>query len=111
MERKTYYVNMQGREISQIKYQNNHHYKINATDDEVRELRRLFDQVHAADMEAYWRTHIPFVPYHRDLGNDRYDEAFTEALQLIYQLGDENTRMYIDTTGVLSDNSLQSKRT
>lgn len=107
---KTYYVNMQAREISQIKFQNNHHYKIEATADEVEELRRLFNKVYEADRDAYWRSHIPFVPYHNDLANDQYDEAFTEALQLIYKLGDEQTRTYIDTTGVLAGRSLDSRR-
>ena len=111
MVKKTYYVNMQAREISQIKFQNNHHYQITATKDEVDELRRLFNKVYDADRDAYWRSHIPFVPYHHDMANDQYDEAFTEALQLIYNLGDEQTRAYIDTTGVLTNRSLDSRRT
>lgn len=111
MAKKTYYVNMQAREISQIKFQNNHHYQITATNDEVNELRRLLNKVYDADRDAYWRAHIPFVPYHHDMANDQYDEAFTEALQLIYNLGDEQTRTYIDTTGVFSDRSLDSRRT
>ena len=111
MDRKTYYVNMQSREISQIKFQNNHHYTIHATEDEVQELRRLLNKVDDADRSAYWRSHIPFEPYHRDLPNDRYDAAFTDALELIYRIGDEQTKMYIEATGVLKDRSLDSKRT
>jgi|SRR5699024_9034133 len=111
MSRKTYYVNMQAREISQVKFQNNHHYKIEASNDEVNELRRLLTKVYDADVDAYWRSHIPFIPYHQDMANDQYDEAFTEALQLIYQLGDDQTRTYIDTTGVLTNRSLDSRRT
>lgn len=111
MAKKTYYINMQAREISQVKFQNNHHYEIRATEDQVNELRRLFNKVADADRDAYWRSHIPFVPYHNDLANDQYDEAFTEALGLIYELGDDATKNYIDTTGVLTDRSLDSRRT
>lgn len=111
MTKKKYYVDMQSREISQVKYHNNHHYQIQATDEEIQKLRRLFDRVGYGDMAAYWRSHIPFEPYHNDLGNDLYDESFTDALALIYELGDETTKMYIDSTGVLADKSLQSKRT
>lgn len=110
MEKKKYYIDMQSREISQIKYQNNHNYQIYATDEEVKELRRLLNQVYEADKDAYWRSHIPFIPYHRDIENDRYDQSFTDALQLIYKLGDEHTREYIETSGVLDDRSLDDKR-
>lgn len=111
MAKKPYYVSMQAREISQVKYQNNHNYKITATNDEVNELRRLLNKVYDADRDAYWRSHIPFVPYHNDMANDQYDESFTEALALIYELGDEQTKTYIDTTGVLTNRSLDSRRT
>lgn len=110
MDKKTYYVNMQAREISQIKFQNNHHFEIKASRDEVEALRRLLNKVYDADRDAYWRSHIPFVPYHQDSANDQYDESFTEALQLIYQLGDEKTKMYVESTGVLSNRSLDSRR-
>lgn len=109
MEKKTYYVDMQSREISQIKYHNNHHYQIRATKDEVEQLRRILNKVYEADRGAYWRSHFPFVPYHRDIENDLYDQAFTEALQLIYKLGDDDTREYIETSGVLADKSLDDK--
>ena len=110
MKRDTYYVSMQSREISKGKFYNNHHYKICATEDEVKQLRRLFNQIADADNDAYWRAHIPFKHYHHDMANDSYDEKFTEALQFIYQLGDEQTRAYIDTTGVLDDRSLDMDR-
>ncbi|HZW69174.1 MAG TPA: hydrolase [Pseudogracilibacillus sp.] len=111
MAKKTYYIDLQSREISQNKTYNNHHYQIEATHEEAMELRRLLTKVYDADVDAYWRAHIPFVPYHKDLANDQYDEAFTAALALVYDLGDEATRAYIDTTGVLSDRSLDSRRT
>lgn len=111
MDKKTYYINVQAREISQVPFENNHHYQIHATTDDVEQLRRLFNQVADADRDAYWRSHIPFVPYHQDLANDQYDEAFTEALALLYELGNEETKSYIDSTGVLTNRSLDSKRT
>lgn len=110
MEKKWYYVDMQSREISQTKFDNNHHYKIYASDEEVEQLRRIFDRVYEADREAYWRSHVPFVPYHHDRGNDLYDRSFTEALQLIYELGDADTKRFIESEGILSDRSLDEKR-
>lgn len=101
MEKKTYYVSLQSREISQVKHGNNHHFVIYATDEEVQALRRKFNEIADADNAAYWRTHIPFKPYHQDLANDLYDHAMKEAFALIYELGDEATKKYIETSGVL----------
>lgn len=110
MEKQTYYVDLQSREISRIKYHNNHHFQIEATEDEIQQLRRILNRVYEADLDAYWRSHIPFIPYHRDIENDRYDQALTEAFQLLYELGDENTKEYIETSGVLSSRSIDHKR-
>lgn len=101
MERRKYYVDMQAREISEVKYENNHHYTIYATETEVAELRRLFQRVTESDQASFWRSYIPFEPYHRDLANDLYDAAFSDALALVYRLGDDQTKMYIETTVVL----------
>lgn len=103
MKKKTYYVSLQSREISQVKFGNNHHFVISATDEEVKALRRKLTDIADADNDAYWRAHIPFLPYHRDLANDLYDNNLAEALQMIYELGDEATRNYIETSGVLTN--------
>lgn len=108
VERKNYYVSLQSREISQIKFGNNHHFTIYATDEEVGMLRKKLDRVYEAEIDSFWRSHVPFVPYHHDLANDSYDEAFSEALEMIYKLGDEQAKVYIETSGVLTYRPLDS---
>lgn len=102
-QKKKYYVNVQSREISQVPYGNNDQFTIYATGDEVKMLRMIMNKVYDADRSAYWRAHVPIVPYHRDKSNDIYDDGLTEAFQMLHDLGDSKTKEHIREMGVLSD--------
>lgn len=101
MEKKKYYVSLATGEVSQIPYQNNDDFIIYATDEEVRQLRNKFDSMDDANLRSFVRAHIPIVPYHHDQSNDDYDSAMYEALQMIYKLGDDETKENIHSMGVL----------
>lgn len=90
-------------EISKVPHGNNDVFTIQADDDEIRKLRGVMDQMHASDMSAYWRAHIPIMSYHHDKGNESYDHAFTEAYRLVYELGDEKTKQHIVEMGILGN--------
>lgn len=106
MEKKTYYVSLQSREISQVKVGNNADFTIFATEDEVVELRSILNKIYDADMGTYWRSHIPIVPYHHDEENDQYDANLKEAYEKIYHLGDESTKTFIEENNLLRDGRL-----
>ncbi|HLS10469.1 hydrolase [Lentibacillus sp.] len=101
-----YYINLGSQEISRIKYDNNDAYIIYATEDEVQTLRSKLDGMHDSDFRAFFRAHVPIMPYHNDKPNDDYDGGITEAFQMIYDLGDAETKKHIDDIGVLTDNRL-----
>lgn len=103
MNRKKYYVSLQSREISQVKYQNNADFTIYATDEEVRMLRSIFNKMYDEEVGTFWRSHVPFIPYHKDSSNDDYDREITEAFQMIYDLGNEEAKQHIHDMGVLGD--------
>lgn len=103
MEKKKYYVSLQSLEISQIEHGNNNDFTIYATDGEVKELRATFNKMYDANIGTYWRAHIPIVPYHHDTANDNYDAAITDAFQMLYELGDEKTKEFIDDSEVLTN--------
>lgn len=92
---------MQSREISTTKYGNSNYFTIFATEDEVEELRRIMDKIYDADIRSHIRAHIPFVPYHRDRSNDDYDDQYKEALTMIYQFGNNETKEHIDSMEIL----------
>ncbi len=102
MTKKQYYVNLQSKEISQIKYHNNADFTIYATDTEVMLLRKKLDSMHDAEMDTFWRSHVPIMPYHRDESNDRHDASLADAFQMIYDLGDEQAKEFAQQSGLLS---------
>jgi len=103
MEKKTYYINLGSMEISPLKYGNNEELVIYATENEAKELRGKMEKMDDANLRSFFRAHVPFRPYHNDEQNDDYDNGMTEALQMVYDLGSEETRRYITETGVLTD--------
>ncbi|WP_430784641.1 hydrolase [Virgibacillus flavescens] len=105
-EKKKYYVNMGAQEISQIKYGNNEEFIIYATDEEVILLRDKLNDMYDANTRAFFRAHVPIMAYHNDKSNDDYDIGLTGAYQMVYHLGDEETKNHIETMGVLSDRHL-----
>lgn len=106
MEKKKFYVNIGTQEISQMKYGNNENFVIHATDDEVMLLREKFNDMDQANFGTFFRAHVPIMSYHNDKSNDDYDEGMTGAFQMLYELGDNQTKEHIESMGILSDRHL-----
>lgn len=106
MEKKTFYINMGSMEISSVKYGNNEEFVIYATENEAQTLRGKMSKMDDANLRAYFRAHVPFRPYHNDQQNDDYESGMTEALQMVYDLGSEETKQHIKETGVITDRPL-----
>lgn len=101
MEKLKFYINMGSQEISQIHEGNNDVFTIYATSEEIIRLRQVFDEVYEADNRTFIRSHIPFVPYHKDQSNDDYDGATYRSFQMLHDLGDEKTKAHIESMGVI----------
>lgn len=99
--KKTYYITLANGEISQLKSASPWNFKIEATDDEIDQLREYFDQNYSTDWQAFYRAHIPYIEYHHDPQNDAYDETLKNIYKMIYDLGDEETRNHISSEGIL----------
>ncbi|GIO28600.1 hydrolase [Ornithinibacillus bavariensis] len=106
MEKKKYYIDIGSGEISQTKYQNNDSFTIHATDEEVAMLRAKLNNMDSASMQAFWRAHVPIMPYHNDKPNDHYDTGLVEVYQMLYDLGDDTIKSHIDSIGILEDNHM-----
>lgn len=103
MGKKTYFVDIANREISQIPYHNNTSFKISATSDEVQLLRDKMNDVEHGDDITFYRANVPIYPYHHDKGNDLYDDKLLETYQMLYSLGDEATQEHIASMGILPE--------
>jgi hypothetical protein len=102
-EREKYYVSLGTQEISKLKAFNNEDFVIYATPEEVIELRELFNEMREADQGAFWRAHVPIKEYHHDGPNDLYDQGLYKVLEMLYKLGDEETKEHIQSMGLLDN--------
>ena len=101
-DRKTYYIWLPNGQILQDSESSPWNYKIEATDDEIKQLREYFDQNYSTEIGNFYRAHIPFLEYHHDPGNDAYDKTLHEVYELIYKLGDTNAKNHIASMEILS---------
>ncbi|OZU88536.1 hydrolase [Virgibacillus indicus] len=106
MEKKKYYIDIGSGEISQIKYDNNDSFTIQATTEEVSLLRAKMENMHDAGVRSFFRAHVPIMPYHNDKSNDDYDSNLTETYQMLYDLGDDEVKKHIDSIGILTDDHM-----
>jgi len=99
--KKTYYITVGSGEISQLQSVSEWNFKVEATDDEITELREYFDQGYSSDWQSFWRAHVPYVQYHYDRQNDGYDETMVKIYDMLYKLGDDETKAHITEMGIL----------
>ncbi|MBY6036441.1 hydrolase [Fictibacillus nanhaiensis] len=97
MEKRPYYVNVEGGEILPIKTASSFQFEISASDEDVRKLAKMFDEMESTANDTFVRTHLPYVPYSNDRDNDRYDHKLQEVYRFIHDLGQDETRQFIET--------------
>ncbi|WP_458412149.1 hydrolase [Schinkia sp. CFF1] len=102
MEKSTYYISVGSREISKIKTASPFELEIEATENEIRTLREIFDEMYSADWMGFFRAHVPYVQYHYDRPNDQIDQNLTNVYQMLYELGKPETKQHIETMGILN---------
>ncbi|WP_078433490.1 hydrolase [Metabacillus halosaccharovorans] len=100
--KKTYYITVGSGQISQLSTVSAWDFKIEATDEEIVQLREYFDQVYSADFQGFLRSHTPYVQYHYDRENDAIDETHKKVYRMIYELGDEEAREHIRSQQLMS---------
>jgi hypothetical protein len=97
LEKRPYYVNVESGEILPIKTASTFQFEISASDEDVRKLEKKFQEVDSAASDTFVRSHVPYVPYSNDPDNDRYDQKLREAYRIIHDLGQDETRRFIET--------------
>ncbi|MDQ0272272.1 hydrolase [Cytobacillus purgationiresistens] len=100
-EKKTYYIAIADGEISQSSTSSSWDFKIDATDDEIIELREIFDQNYSTEWESFFRAHVPYLQYHFDRQNDKYDDGLSKVYSVIHRLGDQEAKQHIESMGIL----------
>ncbi|WP_228100958.1 hypothetical protein [Paenibacillus donghaensis] len=99
--KKRYYVSVQSRTIMEQQGDAAYELEIEATPDEVSQLRALFDSMYHFDMETYFRMHYPGIPEHYDNDNNLYERDLKNIYRLLHELGTGETKEHIASMNVL----------
>lgn len=102
MRKQRYYVSVQAGTVMLNQGDAAYELEIEATEEEVLALQKLFEQLNASEFDTFIRAHIPAVPYHYDRENDVYDAHLKKIYELIYQLGTKETKEHIKSMGLIS---------
>lgn len=102
MEKRKYYVNLNPismNNISEVKVDDGKliEYEIEATEDEIRNLKRLLDEVQAHDMElADLFTFKHFNEEFTEADRKETQEGLNQVFQELYRLGTEETKKALE---------------
>ena len=104
VQKKTYFIDVGTGQISTSATDSTWSYKIEATDEEITQLRELFDQNYSTEWKNFFRAHVPFVQYHYDRENDQYDSTIQQVYSMLHQLGDQEAKNHIESMNILPKN-------
>ncbi|PFA64026.1 hydrolase [Bacillus sp. AFS015802] len=104
-ERHDYYIEVATGEISRSSTDSEWNFKISATDEEITQLREVFDSNHSVDWQNFYRAHVPYIQYHYDRENDAYDDNLHQVYGMLHRLGDEEVKRFIESIGILNQKS------
>jgi hypothetical protein len=100
-QKKTYYIDVGHGQISQSSTASAWSFKIQANDEEITQLRELFDQNYSTEWQNFFRAHVPYVQYHYDRENDAYDNTIEQVYGMIYNLGDAEAKSHIESMNII----------
>ncbi len=100
-QKKNYYIDVGTGGISQSATSSTYSFKIQANDEEITELRELFDQNYSTEWKNFWRAHVPYLEYHHDRQNDAYDKTIQQVYGMIHKLGDIQAKQHIESMNIL----------
>ncbi|OCA81523.1 hypothetical protein A8F94_21860 [Bacillus sp. FJAT-27225] len=103
-DKQLYFVDIKSGEITKEPTPENT-FTIIADEDEIQDLRDLFEENYKADLKGYARTHLPAQEYHTFSENENaeYDTTMETIYAILYRLGDADTRRHIKEMGILRE--------
>ncbi|WP_053366370.1 hypothetical protein [Bacillus sp. FJAT-27245] len=109
-EKKMYFVDIKTGEITMEPTAENT-FTVIADEDEIQDLRELFEENYDADKRGYMRTHLPWQQYHEfsEGENKDYDRSIELIYAMIYRLGDAEARRHIDEMGILKEQNYDNE--
>lgn len=59
-------------------------------------FQQLFEQVNELEFLNFWRSHLPYIPYHHDETNHTIDLRTKKVYALIHEFSDSETKEFIE---------------
>jgi hypothetical protein len=104
MDKNKYWVSVGDQEIVPEGETVNNEFEIEATDQEITELRGQLDDLVKADTELLTRAATPYEPLpepNQEVKNVSYDDQLKNVYRLIHQLGVPETKNHIEEMHVI----------
>lgn len=108
MQKKKYYVSVGSGVILEDQTAATYEYEIEATSQEVRELKELFDKLFSNEWDDWLRAHTPYIQYHLDNPNDADDEALRAIYSCLHRLGTPKSKEHIEKAGLMDYKSTET---
>jgi len=103
MDKTRYYVSVQAKTIMINQGDAAYELEIEATQDDVGRLKKLFNEMDHNDFVSGFRTVLGIsMPYHLDEPNDRYDNTIKDVYIMLHNLGTEETKQQIIEMNILN---------
>ncbi|PLT30569.1 hydrolase [Peribacillus deserti] len=99
--KQTYFVDISSGEILEAPIDGSPNFRIFANEEDLAELQMWFTQNYDDDMKTFVRSHIPYVEPHIASQNDKYESSLKHIYSIIYRLGDEEARSFIEQQKIL----------
>jgi hypothetical protein len=101
MDKKSYYVSVQSKTVSEKTDDTSHPIEVLATTEELSELIALFNTETDEDEAAFVRMPITTLLSRPEVRNQVYDTYLIRIYKTLYDLGTLKTREFIKTMGIL----------
>ncbi|WP_051348578.1 hypothetical protein [Peribacillus kribbensis] len=100
-DKQSYYVDIANGEVLQERIDGSPNFRIYANEEELADLRGWFRANYNDDLKTFSRSHVPFLEPSKDSQNDKYEHSMNEIYKMIYDLGDEEARNFIEEQNLL----------
>ncbi|HEY0827046.1 MAG TPA: hypothetical protein VGE40_03040 [Bacilli bacterium] len=104
MDRKRYWASVGTREIVPQGEGANYEFEIEATDEEINLLRKLFEEEESSDHRLVGRAKTPYEAFpenDQEIKNLPFDEHLQDIYRFIHYLGSPRTKEHISGMGIL----------
>lgn len=101
MDKKTYYVSVNNGSILEDPTAFDYEFEINATEEELVQLKELFEQSQEEDQKGIKRAYL--IPFVHAENSEGFEESLHQTYQMLHHLGTPKTKIHIESMNILQE--------